>query len=399
MRNPIRVLYLSYDGMLEPLGQSQVLRYMENLRESVLYTLISYEKPRFWENRKSVDAVRRYMEHIGVQWYPLRYHHRPTLFATLWDLLRGFWIGLWLIRKHRIQIIHARSYVMGTLAWWLSSVTGIPWIFDIRGFWVDERVDAGLLSRDSTLYRLLKALERRLFQRSHAVVSLTQKGLDLLHSFDWYPRSKPERMIPTCVDLMRFQPKKKATNVERIVLGYVGTTGGWYLFDPVLRLVKWLQEKHGNVLFWVVTRDDSALLWKAIQRSKIEESRVRIEARSFEEVPEVIQNFDASAFFLKPAFSKQASAPTRFAELMASGVPVVTNAGYGDLEQLITAYHVGVVVRDFSDTALQQAADELLELLKDPHLSHRCRALAEERFSVSAGAREYFSLYRELIDR
>ena len=397
--NPVRVLYLSYDGVLEPLGESQIVRYMEKLKDEVEYFLISFEKPHLWRGKALRGRMQLHLKNIGVHWFPLRYHHRPTLLATFWDLFRGFWIALWLIRKYRIQIIHARSYVMGTLAWWLSRATGVPWIFDIRGFWVDERVDAGLLSRDSILYRLLKASERKLFQRSHAVVSLTQKALDILHTFVWYPRSKPERMIPTCVDLVRFQPKTKVANSEKLVLGYIGTTGGWYLFEPVLRLVRLLKEKHGNVFFWVVTRDDPTPLWNAIQRSEIEESHVQIEARPFKEVPEIIQTFDVSAFFLKPAFSKQASAPTRFAELMASGVPVVTNAGYGDLEHLIPAYRVGVVVRDFSDAALQRAANELLDLLKDPQLSQRCRSLAEERFSVEAGAKEYLSLYRELMNR
>jgi len=383
--------------MLEPLGQSQVLRYMEKLKEHVLYTLISYEKPHLWKDRKSVNAIREYVEQIGVQWYPLRYHQRPTIPSTLWDLLQGFWRGLWLIRKHRVQIIHARSYVMGTLALWLSSVTGIPWVFDIRGFWVDERVDVGPLSRETWLYRGLKHLERVLFRHAHGIVTLTQKSLDLLHSFPWYPRGKPEQVIPTCVDLshFQFQPSHKTKNT--FVLGYVGTTGGWYLFEPVLRFVKFLYEVLPNMTFWIITRDNPVPLWEFIHQRGIPESIVQIEARPFEKIPEAMQKFNASVFFLKPTFSKQASSPTRFAELMASGVPVVTNTGYGDLENLISRYRVGVLVSDFSDTSLQNAVRELLNLLQDPELPRRCRLLAEELFSAESGARRYLALYQEIL--
>lgn len=37
------VLYLSYDGLLEPIGQSQILRYLEGLsRQGVQYTLATF---------------------------------------------------------------------------------------------------------------------------------------------------------------------------------------------------------------------------------------------------------------------------------------------------------------------------------------------------------------------
>ena len=40
-----RVLYLSYNGMLDPLGQSQVLPYLKELSKlGVRFTLLSFER-------------------------------------------------------------------------------------------------------------------------------------------------------------------------------------------------------------------------------------------------------------------------------------------------------------------------------------------------------------------
>ena len=39
------ILYVSYDGMLEPLGQSQVLAYLERLADGYEVNLLSFEKP------------------------------------------------------------------------------------------------------------------------------------------------------------------------------------------------------------------------------------------------------------------------------------------------------------------------------------------------------------------
>ena len=45
-----RVLYISYDGMLEPLGQSQVLAYQERLAANASLHLLSFEKPEDWDS-------------------------------------------------------------------------------------------------------------------------------------------------------------------------------------------------------------------------------------------------------------------------------------------------------------------------------------------------------------
>ena len=43
-----RVLYITYDGLLEPLGQSQVLQYLKKLAEYHEITLVSYERTADW---------------------------------------------------------------------------------------------------------------------------------------------------------------------------------------------------------------------------------------------------------------------------------------------------------------------------------------------------------------
>ena len=41
-----RVLFISYNGMLDPLGQSQVIPYLRELaKRGVRFTLLSFERP------------------------------------------------------------------------------------------------------------------------------------------------------------------------------------------------------------------------------------------------------------------------------------------------------------------------------------------------------------------
>ena len=82
-----RVLYLSYTGLLEPLGRSQVLSYLVRLSNEYRVTLVTFEKQDELADRDAVAALRAECAALGIDWRPQRYHHRPRLPATLWDLL------------------------------------------------------------------------------------------------------------------------------------------------------------------------------------------------------------------------------------------------------------------------------------------------------------------------
>ncbi|MCH8168677.1 MAG: hypothetical protein IIC03_12230, partial [Proteobacteria bacterium] len=82
----MRVLYLCYDGLLEPLIQSQVLAYLERLSRHHEITLVTFEKPADLGRPEEIAALRRRCAGSGIRWVARRYHHRPRLLATLYDL-------------------------------------------------------------------------------------------------------------------------------------------------------------------------------------------------------------------------------------------------------------------------------------------------------------------------
>ena len=155
------VLYISYDGMLEPLGQSQVLAYLNRLATGRRIHLISFEKPEDWANIAERERIAQGIAGAGIVWHPLRYHKRPTAVATAWDIFCGIALGLWLVLRHRLGIVHARSYVSSVMALTIKRITGVKYLFDMRGFWADERIDGNLWPRTGRMYRVAKGFERR----------------------------------------------------------------------------------------------------------------------------------------------------------------------------------------------------------------------------------------------
>jgi glycosyltransferase involved in cell wall biosynthesis len=113
-------------------------------------------------------------------------------------------------------------------------------------------------------------------------------------------------------------------------------------------------------------------------------------------VPALLRTARALLFFRRPSPANAASCPTKLAEALASGLPVVCNRGIGDLDQLLPQERVGVLLEDFTPAATAAAQDALVGLLADPEVSARCRRVAEKRFGLAQGVAAYHRVYREL---
>src|SRR5215469_4544779 len=123
------VLYITYDGVLEPLGQSQVLRYLEKLAVDHTIYLISFEKKEERQDRARLEAMYEHLSGIGVAWLPLTYHKTPSLLATVWDIAVGTSAALWIMARRRVRIVHARSYVPALMALIVKRLTGARFLF------------------------------------------------------------------------------------------------------------------------------------------------------------------------------------------------------------------------------------------------------------------------------
>jgi len=388
------VLYVSYDGMLEPLGQSQVIAYLERLGHVGRFHLISYEKPADWGDRAARVALADRLARAQIVWHPLRYHKRPALVSTLFDLTIGALLALWLTLRHRIGVFHARSMLASMLCLPAVMLVRGALISDLRGFWPDERVDGGSLRGGGVVYRVLKALERLVLRRSRAIVALTQAAVPILRDDPAFGHpTAPITVIPTCADLARFVPDPAGPPV-RFTLGYLGSIGTWYRFDEVLACFAVLCQRRPEAHLLVVNRTEADRIRALVAAGGIDPARVTITGSDHAGVPALIRQMSAGAAIIDPAFSKQASAPTKLAEYLGSGVPCLGNAGVGDMAHYLEGLGTGVALREFTPAAREQAVDRLLALCDRPGIAAHCRAVAERHFSVEAGAQAYAAIYR-----
>lgn len=390
-----RILYISYDGMLEPLGQSQVLAYLEQLAPGRLIHLISFEKADDWKNDGLRDAVRHRIVAAGIHWHPLRYHKRPSAPATAYDIAHGSALAAALTLRNRFNIVHARSYVAGVMAL-VAKRVGAKMLFDMRGFWADERVDGNLWPPGGRLYRSAKAVERKLLLAADHVVTLTHASEGEIERFAYLEgRMPPVSVIPTCADLERFTIQGPLRS-EPFVLGHIGAVGTWYLLDEMMRCFVALREQSPGARFLVANRGEHELIRRRAAEHGIATEELELTSVSHTEVPALIGRMSAGMAIIKPAFSKIASAPTKLAEYLGCGLPCLGNAGVGDVEDVLESRKVGVAVRQFTDEGIKVSVKRLIALTREADIQSRCRMAAMDLFSLPRGVAAYAGIYREL---
>jgi glycosyltransferase involved in cell wall biosynthesis len=399
----MRILYLTYDGLLEPLGQSQVLQYLLQLARFHRITLLSYEKPEDLADVRSRRDIAAAILEAGIEWHPLRYHRHPTSLATSYDLAVGFVLAASLVIRRRIQIVHARSYVPAVLALALKRLFGTRFLFDMRGFWPDQRVDCGAWPVDSRLYRLAKWFERRFLTRADVVVSLTRAGVAAMREIRYLRDALPRfEVIPTCTNLKLFcpstsvPPDQRQRNGRPFTLGYVGSLGPWYLLDAMVECFAILRTLRPDARFLIVNQRTHDYIHQRVEAAGVPEDCVEITVAGYAEVPREMRRMDAGIFLLRAFPSFKAVAPTKLGEFLACGLPCLSSAGVGDIEEILEGDSVGVVLQTYDRPAKEAAVRRLLKLAGQSDIRQRCVDTARRRLSLEHGVEAYDRLYRSL---
>lgn len=404
------VLYISYDGMTDPLGQSQVLPYLSGLSKRGYKTvLISCEKPERYEQYR--DVIQHICYEAGIDWQPIGYTAKPPIVSTIKDIRMLHKRAYDLHAKYRFDIVHCRSYISAMVGQNMKKKFGTKFLFDMRGFWADERVDGGLWNRSNplynTIYKYFKKKEKQYLEQADHTISLTHAGKEVIRSWK-HISGQPVAItvIPCCVDTSLFNRQnitadnqlllrqKLSINQQQTVVGYVGSIGTWYMLDEMLMCLKIFLQKKPDAIMLFVTTEPEEMVLSAARRLGIPEKSIRITASARKEVPYYISLMDFSIFFIKPCFSKTASSPTKQGEIMAMGTPVLCNSGVGDTAYVVDKYHSGIAVDDFSEATLSNALDKMLET---KYNAVEIRNGAEDFYSLQQGINNYEAVYKQLL--
>lgn len=406
----MNVLYLLYDGLTDSLGRSQVLPYILGLHElGHTFTIISCEKQERFERDKS--SIQKIVDDAGVKWVPLTYTASPPVLSTIYDVYQLKKITEHLHTETPFDIVHCRSYITSIVGLVMKRKHGVKFIFDMRAFYADERVDGKLWNLKNPIfkavYNYFKKKEIEFLSEADYSISLTSKGKNIIHSWKTVKNQPVDiEVIPCCADLDHFHPSKVDSSLQTqlksnfglrnddFVITYLGSIGTWYLLDEMLDFFKKLVEKRPNAKFLFITTDNHETILNPAKEKGISLGRILISPAKREEVPTFLSLANAAIFFIQPVFSKSGSSPTKHGEMLGMGLPVIANSGVGDVDTIIEETNSGILVQEFTAVAYEKAVDKIDELLKIPAAT--LQAAARKYYSLEEGVKRYNAVYEKV---
>lgn len=399
------VLYISHTGMTEALGESQVIQYVIKLAEKNNMSILSFEKP---VDLEKYDAMKKRLSALNIDWKYYTYSNRFGLLSTVKQMIQAFFYLLKKIKRDHIEIIHARSLIPAVIGVLAKKIFKIKLLFDIRGFAIDEKIFDGSLSEGTIKTRVLKTIETSSYRAADAIVTLTHISKPIIEK---KYGALPEiiTVIPTCVNSAIFYPvleNEKAQLKEELgfssedfLMLRTGSVNAWCDFASEAKLMNALSEKNETIKFLIVNNSQHGLIRDMLKSYPLVQARAKILSAEYHQMPAYISACDLCLFLVKPVPAKKASAPTKFAEMVACHVFGVTNRGYGDLEYYLKDYSVGALV-DLEEIYVtpEKTAEKLMPVIaniKQHTRDHRADydALVVEHFSKEIAIQKYQMLY------
>jgi glycosyltransferase involved in cell wall biosynthesis len=403
----MKVLFISYDGMTDNLGQSQALPYLKQLaQQHCLFHIISLEKKEAFLNNK--NTVHTICKEANIKWYPLVYRDQFPVISPYLNYKQLKKKAIELQQQENFDIAHCRSDIPAMIGYYLQRKFQVKFLFDTEGFWADERIEGGIWSKSNPIYHLIygffKRKENQLVKHADSIVCLTNKGKNILLNRKQFKNINLRiTVIPCCVDLELFDPakinpkdqlalKKELRIEKKTVFGYLGSIGTWYMLEEMLAFYAVQRNNFNKTVFLFITNAPKKTIIEKAKDLSIPTEEIIVHSSAYKDVPLCISIFDFSIFFIRPTFSKLGSSPTKQGETMAMKVPIICNAGVGDTDQIILEFKAGNVL-----SPLDQASFESCDLSKLNFNAQKAREGAERWYSLEKGVQHYIEVYHHML--
>lgn len=396
-----KILYISYDGLTDPLGQSQIVTYLIRLAKERKIFIISFEKEKpFVQHGERISQL---LKESGIVWLRKNYTKKPPIFSTVKDVIGGIKLAEKTIKQEGIDIVHTRGHIAGLIGYTALN-SQCKFIFDLRGWLPDEMKESGSWKGFpyTLVYRYFKGKEAQMLRRADKVISLTEHGKDhLVSSFD--KREDEIAIVPTCADHERFRLISEAERIQvRNELGisegakvmlYSGALGGNYPLENLVNAFKAFSRIHQQTFLLILSKDGIGNLSSEIHSLGLKKGSFTIFHSSFEEIYRYLNSADIGVIFYKSGFSNIGRSPTKLAEYWACGLPFIINEGIGDVDILKRREPSALSIVDYEDKGSLETG---LRALTESEAG-KLRDLSIKYFSINDGVKAYDNIYNSIV--
>lgn len=390
--------------MCDKLGHSQILPYLLEINKNpkIKLFVISFEKS------KNLEKVKELFKKKDIKWYPLNFTHKFIFFVKIIDLIKVIFYPILLHLNFKFSLVHCRGHLPAISGYIFKKFFNKKFIFDCRGLWADERIDNKSWNQEvffyRTIYNLFKFLERKFFIKSDGVVVLTKKLKKLLISKNLTNKNKIS-VIPCVADFDKFNilsdhsinKFKKIIGLSKndLIVGYFGSISNIYSPEQMINFFIMLKKEFKNPKIIFVS-DNFDYLFKNCQINLfLSDKDYFLVSPTSDELIYYYNICDFTLSFVVDSFARIASFPTKVAESLACGTPVISNYNVGDLNYFIAKYYKNGLVKI-------KIKSQLKNLSKKVHLfkalnKKNIREKSKFELSLKIASQKYNLIYDRLL--
>lgn len=390
-------IYITFDGLSDPLGQGQILPYLNNLNIKENIYIFSLEKKKLLNKFFYTNSF--------ITNYSILFKQSKLKSLKLINIINFMLLILKKTFYKKIKIIHCRGLYPAILGLILKKLKKTKLIYDMRGFGVEEKIDNKVINLNSflgkALFRILKYLEKKVIMTSDEIVVLTNRAKQYLKKN--YTIKSEITVIPCSVNYDKFDSNNyknlkiklhkrlKLTENPKILI-YIGSFGEYYLHEDIFNLFEKLNENINNLYLLIVTNDKKS--FQSITKYNRLINKIRIKTVNWKNIPKILSIADLSISLIRPTFAKIASTPTKVSESLAMGIPVILNANIGDYDEIFAKEKLGFILKSNKGNVTKNEITQIKKLLLLKKLD--IRKNSKKFYCLEKAIKKYNNIYERL---
>ena len=399
----MNVLFILDGSLSNPILHSQGIPHiLENSKKGINYFVLSFENStEDPENNKWYAEARKVLKEKAKIF---------SIKVSSPKILRGFIILLFfpfairktfqIVKQNNIEIIHGRSNRPTLIGLVLKLFLDVKVLYDNRGL-VSDEIDSSRFIR----VKIETILEKILIKYSDKIVVVSKTFQEYLEK-KYSKIFKPEKffIVRNCFSNERFKFSQELRKRQlellnlsgRFIMVYSGPSVGWQRFDVILKIFKRLKQLKQNAFFLVISYDPE--IEKTTKNAGITKEDFRVYNLPPSEVNKFLLTGDFGVILSDYKLRRMVSAPIKFGEYLASGLPILMMTKIGDTEDIINKYNVGILSEN-EDQLFGEALMKIINLTQVPGIKEKCRLVAEKELSLTFAANQYYDIYKTLINQ
>lgn len=405
----MRVLYLTDSDITQESGYR--VRVLSELTEAVKHgvnvSVLSFQHLRFLLSGAGASEYSRQIRGLGcdvfVVWIIPHFQNR-----VLRRLVQSYKI-LWLKRtltKFHVGLIHSQGLSASRIALMSRSTNHVPIVFDMHSTAPEE---ARYAHRRSAYVQEVEQAERQVLGNADAVISVSASlNRHIETKYGIQPRKVV--VIPCAVDtsLFHFSSKHRDRLRSKWHLAddqplyvYSGGTQEWQQLDATARLfckvLRFLPSCKMLLLVPALSRNAAE---QSFRLSGAPRESILLCSTDHSRMYELLSAADIGLLIREDLIMNRIASPTKFAEYLGCGLPVVATPYVDSVRDAIRQGGVGFLIQDQTEGSIQQLSNFTKSVVANrERFSKECQKYARDFLSWDCYGDKLAELYSTLLAR